>query len=133
MGIHLFEDEEGIDWRKLPSPLPATYTAPGYETPQSVKEILAVLEEARSYGLVQDDKNKNTARIYLSDIEMGKEKFKIEKNATLKELADLTDEMETYKAQCEKNRTLFMELKSNGINYDTSIKDEFVRRPDVIE
>ena len=132
-GTHLFEDSNGIDWRKLPSPLPATYTAPGYETPQSVKEILVVLEEARSYGLVQDDKNKNTARIYLSDIEMGEEKFKIEKNATLKELADLADEMETYKAQCEKNRTLFMELKSNGINYDTSIKDEFVRRPDVIE
>ena len=132
-GTHLFEDSNGIDWRKLPSPLPATYTAPGYETPQSVKEILAVLEEARSYGLVQDDKNKNTARIYLSDIEMGEEKFKIEKNATLKELADLADEMETYKAQCEKNRTLFMELNSNGINYDTSIKDEFARRPDVIE
>ena len=132
-GIHLFEDEEGTDWRKLPSPLPATYTAPGYETPQSVKEILAVLEEARSYGLVQDDKNKNTADIYLSDIKMDEEKFKIEKNATLKALADLADEMETYKAQCEKNRTPFMELKSNGINYDTSIKDEFARRPDVIE
>ena len=47
LGIHLFEDEEGTDWRKLTSPLPATYTAPGYETPQSVKEILAVLEEAK--------------------------------------------------------------------------------------
>ena len=132
-GTHLFEDSNGIDWRKLPSPLPATYTATDYETPQSVKEILAVLEEARSYGLVRDDKNKNTADIYLSDIKMDEEKFKIEKNATLKALADLADEMETYKAQCEKNRTPFMELKSNGINYDTSIKDEFARRPDVIE
>ena len=26
-----------------------------------------------------------------------------------------------------------MELNSNGINYYTSIKDEFARRPDVIE
>ena len=132
-GTHLFEDSNGIDWRKLPSPLPATYTAPGYEMPQSVKEVLAVLEEARSYGLVQDDEARNTADIYLSDIEMDEEKFKTEKNATLKELADLADEMETYKAQCEKNRTLFMELNLNGINYDTSIKDEFARRPDVIE
>ena len=132
-GIHLFEDEEGIDWRKLPSPLPATYVASDYEMPKEVEDVLGLLEKARKYELIQDDKNNNTARIYLSDIEMGKEKFKIEKNATLKELADLTDEMETYKAQCEKNRTLFMELNSNGINYDTSIKDEFARRPDVIE
>ena len=101
--------------------------------PKEVEDVLGLLEKARKYELIQDDKNNNTARIYLSDIEMGKEKFKIEKNATLKELADLADEMETYKAQCEKNRTLFMELNSNGINYDTSIKDEFARRPDVIE
>ncbi len=62
MGIHLFEDEEGIDWRKLPSPLPATYVASDYEMPEDVEDVLALLEKAREYELIQDDKNTQYCR-----------------------------------------------------------------------
>ena len=132
-GIHLFEDEEGIDWRKLPSPLPATYTAPGYETPQSVLEAFDLLDEARKQGVVQDDRSADKAPIFRSKPFEVEETLTIPQDANLKELLKLLEEARAYKEQYENNKELFMELKSNGINYDTSIKDEFARRPDLIE
>ncbi len=132
-GIHLFEDDKGIDWRKLPSPLPATYTAPGYETPQSVLEAFDLLDEARKQGVVQDDRSADKAQIFRSKPFEVEETLTIPQDANLKELLKLLEEAKAYKEQYENNKELFMELKSNGINYDTSIKDEFARRPDLIE
>lgn len=131
-GIHLNEYKEK-DWRKLPSPFPASYESLNYVHAESVQEAKQIFEEAKEYSVIKENEEIRTATIYASADENVHSRKVPSAKDTLAEIKEALDAAKSARAHYEDTLVEAAELRATNGDYEDTIRDDFVRKPVFVE
>ncbi len=132
-GMHMFESESK-DWRKLPSPIPATYISSYYDRPDQdgLDAILKIFDDAKSAGIIVEDAINKVAKVRTSGpvdlsavLKDGWNENKVTINAAIAALEEL-------KASFASGLTDFGTLRANQ-EFESNIRDDFARKPVMVK
>ncbi len=128
-GLHLFEGKDK-DWRKLPSPIPATYCSSDYIRPNQaeIDRIFKLYDDARAVGIIIEDRCNRIAKVRTSEKFDVKSIMKDGWDESRTTVNDTISALEESENSFTSKLKWFSTLYANQ-DFETTIKDDFARKP----